>query len=70
MDNFNMYYNYLLDSGIANTQTLEVVSSINGSNTDTLDDVLYCLTGYRCLSQYLEAEDYDTYLQYYEEEEE
>jgi hypothetical protein len=69
MNNFNRYYNYLIESGIANDQTLEVITSINGSNTDTLDDILYCLTGYRDIMQYLEAEDYTTYLQYNNDEE-
>lgn len=64
------YYNYMLDMEIANEQTLEVATSLNGYNTDTLDDVLYCLTGYRDIEQYLEAEDYNTYIQYYDEDEE
>ena len=68
---FNEYYNYLLDSGIVkDEETLQVLTCINGWNEQTLDDVLYCLTGYRDIEQYLESEDIETYKEYYNEEEE
>lgn len=63
------YYNYLLDTNIAEEQTLEVATSLNGYSINTLDDVLYCLTGYRDIEQYLEYEDIQMYEEYYNKEE-
>lgn len=68
--NLNEYYNYLLDTNIAEEQTLQVVTDINGYSIDTLDDVLYVLTGYRNIAQYLEYEDTETYKEYYSKDEE
>lgn len=44
-------WDYLVDNGIVSEETLKVVTSINGYNLDTLEDVLYATTGYRSLSQ-------------------
>ena len=59
------YYNYLIDTEIVSEDSLRLVTCINGYNEQTLDDVLYCLTGYRDLEQYLEAEDEETFKEYY-----
>ena len=59
--NLEQYYNYLLENGIVSEETLNVVTSINGYNEKTLDDVLYVKTGYRDIEQYLEYEDRETY---------
>lgn len=64
------YYNYLLDTNIAEEQTLDVAIAIDGYCEDTLDNVLYVLTGYRDIEQYLEFEDTETYETYYKEEQE
>lgn len=48
VDNF---WDYLIDNGIASEDTLRVITSINGYNIDTLNDVLYATTGYRSLEQ-------------------
>lgn len=58
-------YDYLLDTNIAEEQTLEVVTSINGYNKQTLNDVIYTLTGYRDIKQFLEYEDTETYNLFY-----
>ena len=63
------YYNYLIDYEIVSGETLEIITSINGYNEETLDDVLYCVSGYRDIEQYLEYEDEDTYIKYYEKDE-
>lgn len=71
--NLEQYYNYLLENGIVSEETLNVVTSINGYNEKTLDDVLYVKSGYRDIEQYLEYEDKKTYEEYYgasEEDEE
>lgn len=44
-------WDYLLDNNIASEETLKVITSINGYNTETLEDVLYATTGYRNLEQ-------------------
>lgn len=64
------YYNYLLDTNIAEEQTLDVAIGLDGYCEDTLDNVLYILTGYREIEQYLEFEDHETYETYYKEEQE
>lgn len=63
--NLEQYYNYLLEYEIVSEETLNVVTSINGYNEKTLDDVLYAKTGYRNMEQYLEYEDQETYEEYY-----
>ena len=44
-------WDYLLDNGIAQEETLQVVSTINGYTTETMEDVLYVLTGEREFDQ-------------------
>ena len=63
------YYNYLLDTNIAEEQTLDVAVALDGYCEDTFDNVLYILTGYRDIEQYLEYEDPQIYEEYYSEEE-
>lgn len=63
--NLEQYYNYLLEYEIVSEETLNVVTSINGYNEKTLDDVLYVKSGYRDIEQYLEYEDRETYEEYY-----
>ena len=63
------YSNYLIDNLGVNEETINCITSINGYNEDTLDDILYYFTGYRDLEQYLEYEDRETYREYYNEEE-
>ena len=66
--NLEQYYSYLLDYELVSQETLDIITSINGYNEETLDDVLYCVSGYRDIEQYLEYEDTDTYNEYYKEE--
>lgn len=66
--NLEEYYNYLIDYELVSGETLDIITSINGYNEETLDDVLYCVSGYRDIEQYLEYEDEDTYNEYYKEE--
>lgn len=64
------YYNYLCDSGLASVETLNIITSINGYNENTLNDILYCVSGYRDIEQYLLYEDKETYNEYYNEDNE
>lgn len=66
----NEIYNYLIETNIVSEEALNLVTNINGYNVDTLNDVIYCLTGYRDIEQYLECEDIETYNTYFEENEE
>ena len=45
-------WDMLVDNGLATEQTLQVVTSINGNTLETLNDVLYAVTGCRCIEQY------------------
>lgn len=46
----------LVQSFIATDEELELVTSINGLNMETLNDVLYVRTGYRDWDQFVESE--------------
>ena len=45
------YWEYLTGYGIATEEELQLVTSMNGYNEETLDSVLYVRTGYRSLEQ-------------------
>ena len=47
----DIIWDYLIDHDIATEQELQLVTSINGYNADTLNDVLYVRTGYRSIEQ-------------------
>ena len=44
-------WDYLLDNGIAQEETLQVVCNIGGYTTETMEDELYVLTGEREFDQ-------------------
>ena len=58
---------YLEYQGISK-QTLEVVTDINGYSMDTINDIVYAVSGYQTFKQYLYNNDYATFMEYYEEE--
>lgn len=43
------YYNYLINNIGINEEVLKCITSINGYNEKTLNDILYYYTGYRDL---------------------
>ena len=45
------YWQYLINSGIATEQELQLVTYIIGYSVETLDKVLYVRTGYRSIEQ-------------------
>lgn len=47
----DVMWDYLIDYDIATEQELQLLTSINGYNADTLSDVLYVRTGYRSIEQ-------------------
>ena len=66
----NEQFNYLIENGICTEDEMKLVTSINGYNEESVNDILYVRTGYRDMEQYLEYEDKGTYNEYYREEEE
>lgn len=49
--NEDQMFDYLVDSGIATSEEIQLVTNINGWRTDVLEAILYARTGYRCFSQ-------------------
>lgn len=64
----NIIFDYLVNYNIATEEEVNLVTSINGYNEETLNDILYVRTGYRDLKQYLESEDKDTYRELFDKE--
>tara|TARA_Y100001937_G_scaffold89204_1_gene120603 strand:- start:42 stop:221 length:180 start_codon:yes stop_codon:yes gene_type:complete len=56
MNEFNELYDLLIDLGIATSEEISLVTSINGTSIDTLNNILYSRTGYRSLDQFNECE--------------
>ena len=52
-------WDYLVDKGIATEQELILVTSINGYNMESLNDIIYARTAYRTAEQLQEEEDED-----------
>ena len=52
-------WDYLIETGLASEETLQVVTSINGYSLDTLESVLYATAGYHKFSQMDDEEDED-----------
>lgn len=67
---FSTAYDYIIDMGLTTKEAMDLVCDINGSSLDTINDIIYVKSGYNTLQQYLECEDYDTFKEYYNEEEE
>ena len=45
--------------GIATEEELQLITSINGYNETTLNDVVYTRTGYHTIEQYIRCENLD-----------
>ena len=52
-------WDYLIDYEIATEDEIKLVTSINGTNLDTFESILYSRTGYRSLDQIKESEEDD-----------
>lgn len=50
-------WDFLVSHDIATTEELQLITSINGYNINTLNAVLYVRTGYRDVAQFKEYED-------------
>ena len=49
--NIEDVWGLLVDMGIATDEELQLVTSINGYNIDTLNDIIYVRTGYHDMEQ-------------------
>ena len=56
--NTDEIYNYLINYEIATEKEISLVCSINGTNEDSLNSILYSRTGYRDVEQIKECEGY------------
>ena len=57
MDNkLEIIWDYIVEMSIATEDELRLVTSINGTNEDCLNSVLYSRTGYRSMEQIIEME--------------
>ena len=54
-------YDYLMDYEIATEKEISLVCSINGTNLDSLESILYSRTGYRDLEQIRMLDDEEDY---------
>ena len=52
-------YDYLVEYEIANEKEIGLVCSINGTNLESLESILYSRSGYRSLEQIREMEEDD-----------
>lgn len=46
----------IINYGIATDEELQLVTSINGYNIESLNNVIYCRTGYHDIEQFEECE--------------
>ena len=53
----NEVWDFLLEQEIATKAELSLITNINGYNEKSLNDVLYCRTGYRNVRQYLSEDE-------------
>lgn len=44
-------WDYLVEYGVATEDELKLITSINGMNSNTLDEVMYARTGYNSIEQ-------------------
>ena len=55
INEMTIMWDWLMDEVGVSEETLSVVTDINGYNMETLNDVLYAVTGYRSREQYEES---------------
>ena len=52
----NELWDYITEYEIATENEICLITSINGTNLETFEDILYCRTGYRSLEQIKDCE--------------
>lgn len=56
MNELNKVWDYIIENHIATEEELQLVTSINGYNAESLNSVIYARTGYRSAEQHEECE--------------
>jgi hypothetical protein len=56
MNEFNKFYDYLVDYNVATEDEINLVCCINGHNVESLERILYARLGLRSLNQWQELE--------------
>jgi hypothetical protein len=59
MDKLEEYFDFLVGYGIATEEEITLVTSINGTNEEAFNSILYSRAGYRTLEQYKEMMEED-----------
>lgn len=57
MKDLAMIWDFIVDYLGVSEETLKIVTSINGYNEETLNDVIYAVSGYHSMEQYTGEED-------------
>ena len=52
----SIIWDLIINYRIATDEELQLVTSINGYNIESLNDVIYCRTGYHDIEQFEECE--------------
>jgi len=55
-ENINRVWDFIIEEGIATEEELQLITSINGYNEKSLNDVIYCRTAYHGMEQYKSCE--------------
>jgi hypothetical protein len=50
-NNVNELWDQIIEQGIATEEELQLITDINGYNTEALNDVIYARTGYHSMDQ-------------------
>jgi hypothetical protein len=56
LNNVHEIWDFIIEHNITSEETLQVVTNLNGYNAETLNEVLYVVTGYRSIEQYEDSE--------------
>lgn len=56
MKQFDKFYDYLVDYGVATEDEINLVCCINGNSVESLESILYARLGLRSLNQWQELE--------------
>jgi hypothetical protein len=52
----NKLWDLLVNYELASEETLQLITRLNGYSLETMENVLYALTGYHSYEQYMESE--------------
>ena len=56
LEKTHQIHDFIIDFGIATEKEISLVTSINGYNEDSLNNIIYSRTAYHDMDQYIECE--------------